>query len=127
MYSPARRRFFTGVALASAALAIYLLWPVVLHIAAQAILASGALKPSKAAPDFTLNDAKGATLEAGRLQGQGGAAEFLGDMVRTVQGGDSLVYRVPEKRIRRRVSPCSACRWMRTDGKLSTPTWQRRK
>jgi peroxiredoxin len=70
MYSPARRRFFTGVAVASAALAIYLLWPVVLHVAARAIIASGALKPSKAAPDFTLNDAKGARLRLADYKGK---------------------------------------------------------
>jgi peroxiredoxin len=62
MYSPLRRRIFTGITLASAVLGIYLLWPVVLHIVAQAILSSKAITASRAAPDFTLNDTKGERL-----------------------------------------------------------------
>ena len=57
MYSPARRRILTGTALASAAVAIYLLWPVALHVAAKAILDSHAINLSNRAPDFTLKDA----------------------------------------------------------------------
>lgn len=57
MYSPARRRLLTGVALASAVLGVYLLWPVVLHLTAQAILKAHAVDLSNRAPDFTLKDA----------------------------------------------------------------------
>ena len=70
MYSPLRRRIFTGITLASAALSIYLLWPVVLHVAAQAILASKAITASRAAPDFTLNDAKGERLRLADYKGK---------------------------------------------------------
>ena len=70
MYSPLRRRIFTGIAVASAALAIYLLWPVVLHIAAQAILASKSITASRAAPDFTLNDARGERLRLADYKGK---------------------------------------------------------
>ncbi len=57
MYSPARRRVLAGVALASAALGVYLLWPVALHLAAKAIVATHAVDLSNQAPDFTLKDA----------------------------------------------------------------------
>jgi peroxiredoxin len=70
MYSPLRRRIFTGIALASAALGIYLLWPVAMHIAAQAILASKSVTASRAAPDFTLNDTKGSRLRLADYKGK---------------------------------------------------------
>lgn len=57
MYSPARRRVLTGIAIASAALAVYLLWPVVLHVTAKAILDAHVVHQSNEAPDFTLEDA----------------------------------------------------------------------
>jgi len=70
MYSKARRRVLTGVALGCIALGGYLLWPVALHYAAQAILESRAVKPSKVAPDFTLKDAKGARLRLADYRGK---------------------------------------------------------
>jgi peroxiredoxin len=70
MYSPLRRRIFTGITLASAVLGIYLLWPVVLHIVAQAILSSKAITASRAAPDFTLNDTKGERLRLADYRGK---------------------------------------------------------
>lgn len=70
MYSPLRRRVFTGIAFASAALGIYLLWPVVLHMMAQAILKSKSITASRAAPDFTLNDARGARLRLADYKGK---------------------------------------------------------
>ena len=70
MYSPVRRRILTGMTLASAGLGIYLLWPVVLHMIAQAILASQSITASRAAPDFTLNDAKGSRLRLADYKGK---------------------------------------------------------
>lgn len=59
MYSRTRRGVLAGIGLASAALALYLLWPVALHLAARAIVDSRTVRPSRPAPDFTLNDANG--------------------------------------------------------------------
>jgi peroxiredoxin len=79
MYSPARRRVLTGIALACVAVGLYLLWPVALHYTAQAILSSEEAKrvvvePGKAAPDFTLPDANGKRL---RLSGYKGKVVLL--------------------------------------------------
>lgn len=57
MLSPLRRRLLKGGVLASVALAVYLLWPVALHLVARAIVDSHAIDLSKRAPDFTLRDA----------------------------------------------------------------------
>jgi|SRR5579863_3129660 len=62
MYSPARRRVLTGIAIACVAVAGYLLWPVALHRTAQAIRESREVRAGKPAPDFTLKDAKGERL-----------------------------------------------------------------
>ena len=70
MYSPVRRRILTGVALASAAVGAWLLWPVAMHIAAQAILGTRALKPSNVAPDFTLKNARGDHLRLADYKGK---------------------------------------------------------
>jgi peroxiredoxin len=70
MYSPLRRRVFTGIALASAALGAYLLWPLLLHMIAQAILSSQSITASRAAPDFTLADAKGEHLRLADYKGK---------------------------------------------------------
>ena len=59
MYSKVRRRVLIVVALACVALGGYLLWPVALHVAAKAIIDARAVKLTRAAPDFTLKDAKG--------------------------------------------------------------------
>src|ERR1700685_885450 len=70
MYSPARRRILTGIALVCVALGCYLLWPVVLHRTAQAILESKEIRPSKLAPDFSLKDAKGERLRLADYKGK---------------------------------------------------------
>jgi peroxiredoxin len=70
MYSPARRRVLTGIALASVAIGLYLLWPVAMHYAAQAILASREVRLSKPAPDFTLKDANGKRLSLSDYKGK---------------------------------------------------------
>src|ERR1700689_2962832 len=75
MYSQARRRVLTGLAIACVAAGIWLLWPVTLHYIAQAILQSREVKPSviqsgKAAPDFTLKDAKGTRLSLSDYKGK---------------------------------------------------------
>lgn len=57
MYSPARRRILAGIAFATAAFAVYLLWPLAMHVAARAILDAHAVGKSAKAPDFTLKDA----------------------------------------------------------------------
>ena len=56
--------------------------------------ASPACKPSSRAKlDFALKDTNGADVAPGGLQGQGGAAQLLGDVVRPVQGRDPRVRR----------------------------------
>jgi peroxiredoxin len=70
MYSQVRRRVLTGIVLACAAAGIYLLWPVAMHDAAQAILASREVRPSKTAPDFTLKDAHGKRLSLADFRGK---------------------------------------------------------
>jgi peroxiredoxin len=70
MYSPARRRVLAGVALATAAISVYLLWPVALHLAAKAILEVREVKLSRPAPDFTLSNAKGERLRLASYKGK---------------------------------------------------------
>jgi peroxiredoxin len=70
MYSPARRRVLAGAALAAAAISIYLLWPVAMHLAAKAILEAREVKLSKIAPDFTLSNAKGERLRLSSYKGK---------------------------------------------------------
>src|SRR5690348_11215967 len=70
MYSQARRRILIAFALACVAVGAWLLWPVAMHSAAQAILESRALRPSKTAPDFTLKDAQGKSLRLADYKGK---------------------------------------------------------
>jgi peroxiredoxin len=70
MYSPARRRVLAGVALATAAISVYLLWPVAMHFAAKAILEAREVTLSKTAPDFTLSNAKGERLRLASYKGK---------------------------------------------------------
>ena len=75
MYSQARRGVLTGIALACLAVGGYLLWPVVLHRTARAIVESrdvgvSAVKPGKTAPDFILSNAKGERLRLSAYKGK---------------------------------------------------------
>ena len=70
MYSKARRRVLTVVALACVAVGGYLLWPVALHVAAKAIIDARAVKLTRAAPDFTLKDAKGTRVSLSDYKGK---------------------------------------------------------
>jgi cytochrome c biogenesis protein CcmG/thiol:disulfide interchange protein DsbE len=70
MYSKARRGILTGVALACVAVGVYLLWPVVIHYAAQKIVESSQVGLSKPAPNFTLKDAKGERLRLADYKGK---------------------------------------------------------
>jgi peroxiredoxin len=70
MYSPARRRVLILATLASTALAVYLLWPVAMHVAAKAILDARAINPSKDAPDFALKNAAGNRLSLSDYKGK---------------------------------------------------------
>jgi peroxiredoxin len=70
VYSKTRRGVLAGITLASAAVAIYLLWPVAMHVAAKAILEAREVKLAKPAPDFTLSDAKGEHLRLGSYKGK---------------------------------------------------------
>ena len=79
MYTPAHRRLLTGIALACIAISGYLLWPVALHRAAQAIRNSregavSVVEQGKKPPDFTLKDATGKSL---RLSGYEGKVVLL--------------------------------------------------
>ncbi len=70
MLSPLRRRILQGAALASVGLAVYLLWPIALHLTAKAILDSHAIDLSKRAPDFTLRDASARRVSLSDYQGK---------------------------------------------------------
>ena len=70
MYSKLRRRVLTVVALACVAVGGYLLWPVALHVAAKAIIDARAVKLTRAAPDFTLKDAKGTRVSLSDYKGK---------------------------------------------------------
>jgi len=70
MYSPARRRILTAVAVVCVAAGGYLLWAPALHYIAQAIVESRVVKPSKLAPDFTLKDASGHRLSLSDYKGK---------------------------------------------------------
>ena len=70
MYSKTRRGVLAGIALGCAAVALYLLWPVALHVAAKAILEAREVKASKTAPDFTLSNAKGERLSLASYKGK---------------------------------------------------------
>ncbi len=59
-----------ATALSSVAIAVYLVWPLILHKAAQAIVASEEIGASKTAPDFTLPDAKGQRLRLADYKGK---------------------------------------------------------
>jgi peroxiredoxin len=74
MYSPARRRVLTGIAIACVAVGGYLLWPAALHYTAQAILESREVKVGRKPPDFTLKDANGRSV---RLSGYKGKVVLL--------------------------------------------------
>jgi len=74
MYSPARRRVLTGIAIACVAVGGYLLWPTALHYTAQAIVESREVKVGKKPPYFALKDANGKSL---RLSGYKGKVVVL--------------------------------------------------
>ena len=59
-----------ATALSSVAIAVYLVWPLILHKAAQAIVASEEVGGSKTAPDFTLANAKGERLRLADYKGK---------------------------------------------------------
>jgi peroxiredoxin len=69
-YSQTHRRVPAGIGIACVAVCAYVLWPLALHFMAQAILESRELKPSRTAPDFTLNDAKGDRLRLADYRGK---------------------------------------------------------
>jgi peroxiredoxin len=70
MYSPARRRVLTGIALACIAVGGYLFWPMAMHYTAQAILESREVRVERKAPDFTLKDANGRRLRLADYKGK---------------------------------------------------------
>jgi cytochrome c biogenesis protein CcmG/thiol:disulfide interchange protein DsbE len=59
-----------ATALSSVAIAVYLVWPLILHKAAQAIIASQEVGASKTAPDFILADARGERLRLADYKGK---------------------------------------------------------
>ena len=70
MYSKTRRRILTVFALACVALGIWLAWPLLMHKAAQAIIAAREIRVSKGAPDFTLRDASGKRVSLSDFKGK---------------------------------------------------------
>jgi cytochrome c biogenesis protein CcmG/thiol:disulfide interchange protein DsbE len=70
MYSPVRRRLLTIFALMCVAVGIWLLWPLAMHRAAQAIRASQELHTSSQAPDFALKDASGQKVSLASFKGK---------------------------------------------------------
>jgi cytochrome c biogenesis protein CcmG/thiol:disulfide interchange protein DsbE len=70
MYSKTRRRVLTAAAVACFGLGGYLLWAPALHFFAQKIVESRTLGPGKTAPDFTLNDANGKSVQLSGLKGK---------------------------------------------------------
>ena len=70
MYSPLRRRILTGITLASAARESTCFGPWRCTWPREAILASKSITASRAAPDFTLNDAKGSQLRLADYKGK---------------------------------------------------------
>jgi peroxiredoxin len=64
------RRVIAGLVFASILVAGWWVWPAALHMAATAILESKALKASRAAPDFTLQDANGKPVRLSDFKGK---------------------------------------------------------
>jgi peroxiredoxin len=64
------RRVIAAVALAILVALGWWLWPAAMHLAATAILESKALKTSRAAPDFTLQDSKGDSVRLADYKGK---------------------------------------------------------
>jgi peroxiredoxin len=66
-----KRLVIAGVALTGAIVAGYWVWPILMHQAAMAILESrAAIRQSRAAPDFTLRDANGGSVELAGFRGK---------------------------------------------------------
>lgn len=70
MYSKTRRRWLTVLALACVATGIWLAWPLLMHKAAQAIIAAQQIGVSKGAPDFTLKDTNGKRVSLSDFKGK---------------------------------------------------------
>jgi peroxiredoxin len=64
------RRVIAGVAVAIVLFAGWWLWPRAIHLAATAILESKALKASRTAPDFTLQDSTGKQVRLADYRGK---------------------------------------------------------
>ena len=70
MYSRARRSILIGLVAACVAVAGYLLYPLIVHQAAQAIRNSRGVEVSRKAPDFTLKDASGKRVSLSDYKGK---------------------------------------------------------
>jgi peroxiredoxin len=64
------RLVIAALALTGTIAAGYWLWPIIVHQAAMAILESRAITKSNTAPNFTLQDANGGTVELAALKGK---------------------------------------------------------